>query len=292
MAQNYVERPALCVGPCQPRREDGSGGPRRTMAGSALCEVCAEHFADNLHFIADDWEALEMRIARSDARSVGEEMVDGSRQSYGLSLNGGVVQLRSEVSGWTFFLGRTVLDETTAAGPTDDSVPGILRWVAQWHANLIVNHEDAALVAAITLEARDHRRAVFGRAYPADVRRIDLPSIKCRAIDADSDGQRWGCGGHMYAMVGKKASEYSDMICTETDEHRVQPSHWNKKLIDRIAWVEPVAAAVMLGTNRNHVYALAKREKWARKTFGATVRYLEEDVRATAEKRELVGAGA
>lgn len=272
------------------------------MPGSALCDVCAERFADNLHAIADDWEALELRIAGSDARGIGDEKVKGSRLQFGIALNEMVVQTRSEVAGWMHFVARVVLENPRASAPDDTTVPGLARWVATWHASAITHHEDIDLVAALAQEARDHKRNVNKRAYPGESRRVDLRHHKCAVTVEGEQGEPKRCGGHYFAIVNPAALDRPDLICTENDSHRIPPSQWARHNLLRpldnangSSWLTSQEAAVKLGTSVDNVYNLARREAWEKRITGRTVRYSEQAVNSTIEARDrqpaAVGAG-
>lgn len=273
------------------------------MPGSALCDVCAERFADNLHAIADDWDALEQRIARDDARGVGDEKVKGSRLQFGISLNEAVVATRSEVASWMHFVARIVLENPSASGPEDQSTPGLARWIADWHCSAIVCHEDIELVAALTADARDHARSVARRAYPSDSRRVDLRQQKCAVLVVDDHGREQPCGGHYFAIVNPTAIDRTDLICTENSEHRIPPSQWaRKQLLQPLdgmgdtSWLTSKEAAAKIGTTIDNVYNLAARDGWDKRVSGRTARYSERDVNRTIaardDKSSTVGASA
>lgn len=244
MAEHYIERPALCVGPCRPQHDDGAGGPRRTMPGSALCEVCAEKLGDHLTQIADDWGPLSLRVAASDATGVGLGKVEGNASLLqpGIALNDHVVTLRQDVSGWAYFLARALIDERDVTVPANQSTPALLRWLATWHIGWLTDHPDADFIAGITEEARDYKRRVNKAAFPSGARRIYLRQVPCitdiEVVEdawVDQTGQQHErtrqqrCTGHMYAVISdKRRLDESELYCTEDDAHRMQPEQWRR----------------------------------------------------------------
>jgi hypothetical protein len=208
---------ALCVGPCRPAAH---GGPRQIVAGSHLCEVCRDTFAEDLNRIADAWADLSRRLGQADGNPLSEK-VDGS-QDFGLVINEHVSDVIHEVTAWVWFTTRVVVDERGTGSPSERAVPALLRWLSQWHVDWLSAHKDADLAGAFAIEAHELVKTVRRTAYPSGARRIDLPVQCSEKVCEPDDGPCVPCAGRMYVMV------VPDLVCSLDSTHRMTPAAWTR----------------------------------------------------------------
>lgn len=260
------------------------------MAESALCDICADRFLDNLRDIAEMWDDLELRLL-TEGSGWGNERVGGSRD-HGMVINEPVITLRRDITAWTWFLARVVIDERNSAGPDDTGVPGLLKWMADWHGFWLVRHPDNGLLESIAVELDGFQRQARRRAYPGNAKKVDLPNTHCKVIvDVDSEEPRH-CDGTLFAIVSEAASCNPDLVCSENEEHRIKPADWQHRkplrAIDStqgMSWLSATEAAALLQVTRATVYVLAKTHGWGRRQDGIHKKYAEQDVRAYQAQR-------
>lgn len=212
---------ALCLGPCRP---DAHGGPRQTRGGR-LCDVCRERMWEHLQQITEAWEDLTARLAREGSSAMSEK-VGGSKEP-GLVLNDKVSDVMRDVTAWLWFVTRVIMEEKKGAvEPTNQTPPGLARWIGRSHVDWIATHPDEQLVADIAGEAKDHASKCRRAAYPTGARRLDLPEVRCVDHSTGEDGSRLPCGGTMFVVLVPQSSVMPDLVCSEDEAHRVEPSTW------------------------------------------------------------------
>ena len=220
------EFPLLCINPrCRP---EDHGGPRRTEH-AWFCPVCIDHAREALDFIADSWADLEEAIVQSRV-SVGDP-VKGSRD-VGLVLNEAASNARHRATADIWAFARIVFDwaddaDRSIASPSDQSIPGLARWIANRHLDVFTKHAGRLTAESFIGDVREIRSAVRRAAYPSGARKVET-GLRCTEHGTSDQGERVECVGEMVAWVVPQAVTLPDLVCTEDNTHRLDPSTWQR----------------------------------------------------------------
>lgn len=220
------EYPLLCINPgCRPVDH---GGPRRTER-AWFCPVCVEKAGEHLHFIADSWDDLEDALARSSSAT--SEPVKGTRE-VGLDLNEKASAARRKATADIWAYARIVFDwadevDRSIASPRDQTTPGLARWIADWHLSVFTVHAGRSTALAFIEDVWAIRRAVKSGAYPSGARKVET-GLRCTDHITSVEGERVECQGTMHAWVVPQASNLPDLVCSEDDQHRLDPATWQR----------------------------------------------------------------
>lgn len=208
----------LCAGPCRPADK---GGPRRAMPGFAICDICEERCWEDLHWIADHWDDLEVMLTSPTRGPDG--MPHAKSDATGIVINDAVAELRRRLADDLRYWCQVILDENPGfSGPKDDVV-SFARYLARLHKR-ITRHHDAGLAAALPVDVHDLRREMYRRAFPSGARLYTPePAIACVEHETSDEGERIQCEGIYRAWITDGTDGMPDLTCSVNEEHVLTP---------------------------------------------------------------------
>lgn len=196
--------------------------PRPARSRSNLCDPCFDRTRQNLEQTADLWTDLVDRLASESSGMT--ERVKGTKQ-VGLTINERVSDTMRDITAWAWFAARIIMENPQlVTGPKTHTTDDVLRFVSK-HLTWLADHSDAELAAAVCDDAFAHLKAGRRAAYPSGARRVDLP-VRCTEYGTSDLGERIPCEGTMFAIVSPMSYSSPDLICSEDDNHRVDPAVW------------------------------------------------------------------
>jgi hypothetical protein len=232
--------PLLCISShC---RTAERGGPRRTER-AWFCPTCIDNAADDLRFIADAWADLEDALMRPTGPA--GEPIKGSRD-VGLILNERASRARTAVAADLWAFARIILEwgddqGRTLTGPADQTIPGLARWIANWHLSVFTVHAGRLTALSFIDDVTLGRRAVKSAAYPLGTRKVET-GLRCTEHADSPEGERTPCTGEMCAWVTPRMSALPDLVCSEDETHRIDPATWQ-----RAGWKRAATNAAGIG---------------------------------------------
>lgn len=219
------EFPLLCSSgkKCRPNDERG---PRRTER-AWFCEVCIDKLRERLHAIADAWDDLEEAL-------IGEggmhgEPTTGSKD-VGLRLNEKAANARARATADLWAYARIVFewaDENGRQLVAPPSIPGLARWIADWHLDVFVRHVGSYSALAFSDGVHELSRAVRNAAYPSGAHKVET-GLRCTEHGTSEGGERVPCVGAMVAWIRPQATDLPDLVCTEDETHTIDPATWQR----------------------------------------------------------------
>lgn len=217
-----TEFPTLCIGRCRPENE---GGPRETGRRSWFCPTCADKARAKLLEVANTWPMLVDALAHPDgARDESGKQKHGM-VSVGLVLNERVSDVMRGVGNGITFYTRVVMFERDATPPEDQSTPNLARWLATWHVDYFLTHEDEGIAAALVDDAHGYARMVRTTAFPSGAKRLET-GVLCVEHATSEAGERTPCSGMLYVVTRPGVGVLPDLVCSDDDTHRVDPATW------------------------------------------------------------------
>ena len=220
------EYPLLCLNAhCRP---EDHGGPRRTER-AWFCAVCIDKARDHLRYVADSWGDLEEALMQGGG-SHGEP-VKGTRE-VGLMLNELAATARAKATTDLWAYARIVFDwadevDRSIASPSDQSAPGLARWIATRHLDVFTKHAGKSTAMAFMDDVWAIRSAVRRAAYPSGARKVPT-GLRCVEHVTTVEGERAPCPGEMVAWVVPQAVVMPDLVCTEDRQHVIDPATWQR----------------------------------------------------------------
>lgn len=178
----------------------------------------------HLRAIAETWPALLQQLPSSSA----PDQARGKRTKRAASpipINAHVSDVIAEITEWTVFLARVLMDETDWT-PASTDTPDLLRQIADERVGHFTAHPDEALALGVADDAERLAKLARTTAYPSGRRKIPL-NIACIEHGTSDLGERIPCTGSLYTVLVPDES-IGDFICDQDPAHRMTPLQWQR----------------------------------------------------------------
>lgn len=241
------EYPLLCIArTCRPADK---GGPRRTNQ-AFVCDECTERLREDLRFIADSWDDLEVQLGAGQSVQFEQGKQTNGLKATGLVINERASQARRDATETVWFVARALLDladreDRVARFPDDQTTPTLARWIADWQAHRLVRGLIGRTTAqSIVEDTRAAAKAVRSAAYPTGAHKVDV-GLPCEQHGTSESGERVRCVGIMTAIVG--TGVMPDLVCSVDESHRLEPQVWEREGWKRLhrAALNPLGVAAL-----------------------------------------------
>ena len=204
-----------------------------------LCPRCADVLRDNLHKIADRWEALEQCLTEAEAEAVDraeQGKAKNGMKSVGTSINEAAVKARRACTDVVWFIVQVIRDDldtarrpfeppTTSANRTQDDTPTLARWLAVWQVAHITHRTARDTAEEIARDIAAAEAATYRVVEIGPERKVKV-GLPCEQHGTSDLGERVPCPGEMEAKLSR---QMPDLVCSEDAGHRIPPDVWSRQ---------------------------------------------------------------